>query len=113
METINPFEPVQDPQRRSKILGLLGLAYRAGQLMMGSDAVDRAIRKKQVSLLILAEDCSPNTLRHVMKAAAETGISGCCCGSKADFARFGHGKPRAVLALTDASFAEGIRGYLA
>ncbi|MDD2213122.1 MAG: ribosomal L7Ae/L30e/S12e/Gadd45 family protein [Oscillospiraceae bacterium] len=113
MTTTNPFEAVTDPQQRRKILGLLGLAYRAGQLLTGSDAVEKAIRKGQVCLVILAEDCSPNTLRQVLKLAATAGISGCCCGSKADYARFGHGKPRAVLALTDPAFAKGIRGYLA
>ncbi|MFR2775049.1 MAG: L7Ae/L30e/S12e/Gadd45 family ribosomal protein [Anaerostipes sp.] len=44
-----------------KVLSLLGLAMRSGNLVSGEFAVQEAIRGKNAGLVIIAEDASDNT----------------------------------------------------
>ena len=43
------------------ILGLIGLATRAGGIAFGADSVENEIKQKKVKLVILAEDASNRT----------------------------------------------------
>ena len=43
------------------ILGLIGLATRAGGIAFGADSVESEIKQKKVKLIILAEDASDRT----------------------------------------------------
>ncbi len=44
-----------------KILGLLGLATKAGKVVFGTDACIEAINKKKTKLVIVSEDASDRT----------------------------------------------------
>ena len=44
-----------------KILGLIGLATRAGKVCFGADSVEQEIKKKKVYVVILAIDASERT----------------------------------------------------
>lgn len=44
-----------------KICGLLGLATRAGQIVFGTEACDKAIEKNSIKLIIVATDASERT----------------------------------------------------
>lgn len=44
-----------------KILGLIGLSAKAGKISFGADSVENDIKKKKVSLIIIAEDASERT----------------------------------------------------
>lgn len=50
-------KPKEDPQKA--LLGLLGLAARAGSVVAGTDLVRRAVRQGAVSQVLLAADASP------------------------------------------------------
>ena len=43
-----------------KILNLLGLAQRAGQVISGDFIVEKAIKRKEPKLVLLAGDCAAN-----------------------------------------------------
>ena len=43
-----------------KILNLLGLAQRAGKVISGDFIVEKAIKRKEPKLVLLASDCAAN-----------------------------------------------------
>jgi ribosomal protein L7Ae-like RNA K-turn-binding protein len=54
-----------------EILGLLGLAQRAGKVIVGSTAVAREMRRsRQAMLVIFARDFSPATKKRLLAQAA-------------------------------------------
>ena len=57
-----------------KILGLIGLAARARQIAFGADSVEIEIKKKQVYLVIIAEDSSQRTKDKFIKLSEEKNI---------------------------------------
>lgn len=57
-----------------KILGLIGLAARAREIAFGADSVETAIKKKQVYLIIIAEDSSQRTKDKFIKLSEEHNI---------------------------------------
>ena len=44
-----------------KILGLIGLAAKAGKICFGADSVENEIKKQKVKLVIVANDASEKT----------------------------------------------------
>ncbi|MFA5006948.1 MAG: ribosomal L7Ae/L30e/S12e/Gadd45 family protein [Candidatus Izemoplasmatales bacterium] len=48
---------------KAKILGALGLARRAGKLLLGEDQVLDALKKGAVDFVLLACDAGPNTTK--------------------------------------------------
>jgi hypothetical protein len=47
--------------KRDKILGMLGLATKAGKLVSGEFSVEKKIKSKLAKLVIVAKDSSENT----------------------------------------------------
>lgn len=90
-----------------KLLGLLGIARRAGHTVIGFDAVCAAIRNRQARLVLIAADCSAKTekeLRFVVESHP-------CPLQKIDTdktalaAVLGLQKPVAAIAIDDRGFA--------
>lgn len=52
--------PTSNSDGRERCLSLLGLAYRARQVVVGSESVMAAIRARRVSLVFLAHDAGDN-----------------------------------------------------
>lgn len=48
----------------NKVLGLLGLCTKAGEISFGTDACIDLIQRKKVKLIIIAEDASDRTKRN-------------------------------------------------
>lgn len=55
-----------------KVLSLLSMARRAGELLIGQDKIFDAIRRKKKLVVLVTEDCSANVMR-TLNAAAERG----------------------------------------
>lgn len=49
----------------NKVLQDIGLAKRAGKIILGFDVVKESIIKKQAKLVIVASDISPKTLKEI------------------------------------------------
>lgn len=47
---------------KQKILGMLGIALRAGELVSGTDSVIEALQKKKIKMVFVASDASNETL---------------------------------------------------
>jgi len=91
-----------------KVLGTLGLAMKAGNVVSGEFMTEKAIRDGSARLVIVAEDASDNTKKK---------FSDSCKFYKVAYAEFGDkdmlgnaiGKQfRASLAVTDKGFATSI-----
>lgn len=58
--------------KQNKSLSQLGMAMRAGKLITGDEIVLKAVRNKQVHLVILAGDASDNTKKSFVTNATPT-----------------------------------------
>ncbi|MBQ4332744.1 MAG: ribosomal L7Ae/L30e/S12e/Gadd45 family protein [Clostridia bacterium] len=92
-----------------KLCGLLGIARRAGHILIGFDAVRAALLAHKTQLILLASDCSPKTEKELRFAAQDKHCPICPVrATKEDLAgALGLQKPVAVVATDDAGFATG------
>ncbi|MGI6037693.1 MAG: L7Ae/L30e/S12e/Gadd45 family ribosomal protein [Limnochordia bacterium] len=89
-----------------KSLGMLGFAQSAGGLVSGDQAVQRALARGQVHLLLLAADASSKTRKNFVLLANRNQVP--CILTDIDKEELGRaiGKPmRSVVAVTDERFA--------
>ena len=54
----------------NKVLGILGLARRAGAVAMGTNSVLEAVRKGKAKLILVANDASDNTKKQLQDKAS-------------------------------------------
>ena len=94
----------------SKLIGLLGMARRAGRLSIGFDAAIGAAEGGKTALILLADDASPKTAKECAFAAETYGVRVMLLPlSKTALAdAIGMHKPVAVLAVCDSGFAKAI-----
>lgn len=101
---------MNDPKR---LIGLLGMSRRAGRLAIGFDAALTAVKDGKSSLLLLAADASPKTVKECRFCL--NGANGAAATLPLDkaalAAAIGAHKPVAVCAVCDEGFAETIRSY--
>ena len=88
---------------------LTGLAYRAGRLIVGTDAVVSAIQENKVKLILLAADISAHTRSTILSAAESSGclVTDMPCGKNELGGALGRAAV-SVAALTDIGFASAI-----
>ena len=93
--------------KNDKTLSLLGLARRAGKLLIGHDAVFASVKKRQTKLVILTSDASPRHLKELQAA----GYPGETAVLPADMETTGPavGKRSCIFALEDAGFADAVK----
>lgn len=84
---------------------VFGFAQAAGKLTSGDGAVERALRRGQVNLLVLAGDAGNTTLRRFERLAEQYDVRLLRFGVKAELGTWIGERPRAVLALCDPHFA--------
>lgn len=92
----------------NKVLGLLGLATRAGKIAFGTESVLENIENKKAKLVIVAEDSSDRTKRNFEYKCEENKIPFRVFGSIEGISK-SIGKPnKAVVALKDSNFSKEI-----
>lgn len=92
----------------NKVLGMLGMAKKAGKITSGNFLCEKSIKYGESNLIIIASDASSN---------AKKSITDCCKYYKVDYTEYsdmeslgkfiGSGK-RAVVSVNDENFAEAI-----
>ncbi|SHJ29483.1 Ribosomal protein L7Ae [Lutispora thermophila DSM 19022] len=87
---------------------MLGMAYKAGQVVTGEDTTRNAIRKNRVKLLIIAEDASDNTKKRFINSSVYYNVPYVICLTKIEMSRSLGQKIRSVAGIID----EGIAKYL-
>ena len=98
----------------NKVLGLLGLAKRAGKLEVGEEPTGAAARAKDARLLLIASDAADNSCRRLRHFAD----AGACLYAKLPCTKdeLGSALGRtscAMVAVTDVGFAEAVAKKLA
>jgi predicted RNA-binding protein YlxR (DUF448 family)/ribosomal protein L7Ae-like RNA K-turn-binding protein len=94
----------------SRLLGLLGLAYRASRLRLGRDEALRAIRAGRAPLALLANDAGSD-----LRGAVETTLQGArqpdylVGPSKMEIGQALGRRPVGVVVVTDLGFARALR----
>ena len=108
-------------QNENKILGLIGIAKKAGKIVTGTEMTVEAVRngghnsKKGVKLLLCSADASETTIKKVKHAAEYYTIPFYILGAdKDELARItgNRGGQISAVGILDVGFAEAIRGYI-
>ncbi len=91
-----------------RLLGLVGLGLRAGQVIVGVDAVRAELQRNGIQCVVMASDASPRALEKVSRLAKARGIPIVEAGKSAALgARLGR-PPVMVAGVRDPKLAAGI-----
>ena len=89
-------------------ISLVGLAAKAGKVVSGEFATEKAVKSQKASLVLTAEDASENTKKKFRDMCKFYRVPICFYGDK-DTLGHAMGKEfRASLAILDEGFADGI-----
>ncbi|KXG76925.1 putative ribosomal protein YlxQ [Fervidicola ferrireducens] len=87
---------------------LLGIARKAGKVIAGQEAVERAVLSKKVCLVIISEDASFNTKDKFISICKSRGIN-CIIYGTSDVLGKSIGKEaRKIIGITDKNFSKEI-----
>ncbi len=88
---------------------MIGLARRAGKIVFGSEAVERAARSGKVYLLVLASDAGPNTTGRLEQVGRVTQTPVLFVGDRSIFGHWTGQPQRVVAGITDPGFADRLQ----
>lgn len=92
-----------------KLLNLLGLAVNAGKVQFGTEMSRRAVVINKAKLIVVANDTSEKTKEEFKYRCTSLGIEYIEYSTKDEIAKAtGKKTPKAVVAVTDTSFAGAI-----
>ncbi len=92
----------------TSVVGYLGLGLRAGSVVVGVDAVRRALQARECRCVVVARDASQRAREKVLRLAAALGVPQ-IEGPDAATLGAGLGKPPVMVAgVRDAALADGI-----
>lgn len=92
-----------------KILSLIGLCMRAGQLKSGEFSTENAVRDKKAKLVLVAGDASDNTVKLFTDKCRSYGVECRRFSDKASLGRALGKELRASCAILDEGFAGKIK----
>lgn len=106
-------------QNEKKILGLIGIAKKAGKIVTGTEMTLEAVRngsnKNSVRLLLCSADVSDNTMKKLKNAAEYYKVPLYTLGSdREELARItgNRGGEISVVGILDEGFASALRGHI-
>ncbi|MFO7265429.1 MAG: L7Ae/L30e/S12e/Gadd45 family ribosomal protein [Limnochordales bacterium] len=92
---------------------VLGFAQAAGKLASGDAACERAIRRGQAKLIVVAEDAGDALARRFLRLAEEYAVPCLRWGDKASLGAWIGERPRAVVVVCDSRFARMLQSAVA
>lgn len=93
----------------SKILGLIGLAMKAGKVSFGADNVEINIVKKKVKLVIISEDSSERTKSKFKDICERYNIPVIIDGDIESLSKTIGKNNKAIIGIKDINFANSIQ----
>ena len=90
----------------NKIYGMLGIATKAGKIVSGFDSIQEAVKKKQVSLIIVAKDTSEKTQKEMRFTCEKYGIPLVVFGNIEGNSHAIGKRNRAIIAICDSGLAK-------
>ncbi len=91
-----------------KVLGLIGLAKKAGRLSSGSEPCEEAVRRGISKLVIIAADISDNGLKAICDCCKHYGTKYITYATKTELGAALGFELRAVISINDEGFARAI-----
>lgn len=92
-----------------KLLGMIGLAKRAGYVSVGGFACESAVKSRTSKLIILAADASHNTKKTIIDSCAYYNIPFLEFSDMKNLGKFTGGGEKAVISINDRNFADSIK----
>jgi ribosomal protein L7Ae-like RNA K-turn-binding protein len=92
----------------SKLLGLLGLGARAGQVVIGVDAVRAAVQGQRCVCVVLAADAGPRAGEKVERLARGKGVPVIIGPAAEDIGRALGRPPVQAVGIRDRALASGV-----
>ena len=93
----------------NKILGLIGLAMKAGKISFGADMVEEDIKKHKVKLVIISEEASEHTKNKFLKLSEENNISIIIDDTIGNLSKAIGKSNKAIIGIKDENFAKSIQ----
>ncbi len=91
-----------------RLLGMLGLAVRAGKVRFGAFMTERTVSENKAELVIIAEDCGASNARKTEAVCKNASVRRIVYGSKEDISRAVGKKNLPMVCVCDKSFADAI-----
>lgn len=110
--TVETLEALIRERIARKVTALLGLARRARKIASGAEAVESALRRHSVQLILGAADVSANSAARLRSLAEKSGIAWIQAMGKEELGAALGAAPRACVAVTDLHFAEAVMTLL-
>lgn len=92
-----------------QLAAMIGLASKAGQLTAGTAAVEAAIKKHRLKLVICAADLSPRTLKKMEELCRTNQVDFIKLGTRLELGKWSGHPERGVFGIVSGHFAETIR----
>ena len=96
------------PVMEKKVLSLLGLSAKSGNLVSGEFSTEKAVKEHKAALVVVAEDASDNTKKSITDSCKFYKTKFVEAGSKAELGKFTGADSRAVVSVNDDNFAKAI-----
>lgn len=96
----------------NKAISMIGLAMRAGKVVSGEFAAEKAVKTKKASLVIVATDASDNTKKLFTNGCQYYHIPLVFYGTKKELGRILGKDIRASIAILDQGFGEQIQKHI-
>lgn len=103
---------MQEKPNRDRVLSMLGLATRSGNVVSGGFATEQAVKRGKAYLVIIAEDASDNTEKKFRNMCEFYEVPYGRYGVKETLGHAIGREERSCLAVTDEGFANSIRKHL-
>lgn len=95
-----------------KTYSMLSLAMKAGALKCGNFSCTEAVKKGKAYLVILSADMAEGSAEKLISQCRSAGVPVVRFGTKEGLARAIGKEYTSCIAITDASFSDGIRGKI-
>ena len=93
----------------NNILGLIGLAMKAGKVAFGADSVEESILKRKVKLVIVSKESSERTKSKFSKICEKYNIPIIIDGNIEEISKSIGKNNKAVIGIKDINFANSIQ----
>ena len=93
----------------NNILGLIGLAMKAGKVCFGADSVEENVLKHKVKLLIISEESSERTKNKFINLSEKFNVPVIIDGNIEVLSKSIGKSNKAVIGIKDKNFAESIQ----
>lgn len=92
--------------KKDKFHNFIGLARRAGKVVLGSEAIEGAVRARKALLVIIATDAAEGTVKRLKDKCTSYNVPIIIIGTKESLGKITGIDEAAGVAVTDSNFAK-------